>query len=196
MLFKRWEFPPIFADTERYRPFLRKDFLYRCAYCERPEIYLGGAECFEIDHFRPRSKFPWLDADYSNLYYCCAKCNRYKGDSWPEAALAAAGYRFADPCAEDVYRDHLREQPDGDVEAITKCGEYSRAHLRLGRPDVRQWRVRRRAAQAALTGLGELLGMLMMLDRGSADEADRTEIERNIACLGALIEDTRDRFGF
>ena len=27
---------PVYADYARYRPFLRHDFLQRCAYCERP----------------------------------------------------------------------------------------------------------------------------------------------------------------
>jgi hypothetical protein len=49
---------PVFTDYARYRPFLRRDFLQRCAYCERPEAAVGGEGHCEIDHYRPAASFP------------------------------------------------------------------------------------------------------------------------------------------
>ena len=37
----------------------------------------------EIEHFRPRSRFPNLSFDWLNLVYACRRCNQSKGDSWP-----------------------------------------------------------------------------------------------------------------
>ena len=37
----------------------------------------------EIEHFRPRSRFPDLSFDWINLVYACRRCNQSKGDSWP-----------------------------------------------------------------------------------------------------------------
>ncbi len=34
-----------------------------------------GAEAFEVEHFRPRRKFPDLISAYDNLDYVCRKCN-------------------------------------------------------------------------------------------------------------------------
>ena len=51
--FVRQEAPPQFDERGMYLPFLRRDFRYRCAYCERTETFLGGEEFFEIDHLRP-----------------------------------------------------------------------------------------------------------------------------------------------
>jgi uncharacterized protein (TIGR02646 family) len=102
-LFSRRESPPHHPNYQNYRPFLRRDFLARCAYCERTEDYLGGEEAFEVEHFKPSSKFPELICVYSNLYYVCGKCNRHKSETWPSDAQIAQGIRFADPCLEDAY---------------------------------------------------------------------------------------------
>ena len=56
-----------------------------CAYCE--EITKG-----EVDHFRPKSKFPALVYSWPNWLLACHECNHAKLNKWP-----AAGY--VDPCA-------------------------------------------------------------------------------------------------
>jgi len=81
--FSRESQPFTFTSPRQYKPFLRSDFRTRCAYCERPEEYLGGEEAFEVEHFRPKSKFPQLDCVYSNLYYACRGCNAHKSETWP-----------------------------------------------------------------------------------------------------------------
>src|SRR5258708_33049864 len=124
-LFTRRESPPQFDHPTRYREYLRRDFRRRCAYCDRPEAQLGGEEFFEIDHFRPVSKFPELNCHYPNLYYACGRCNRYKGSKWPTDDLRARGFRFADPCEEDMYLVHLGEGEDGRLRALTNSGVYT-----------------------------------------------------------------------
>ena len=53
-----------------------------CAYCEvRTD---SGSTKPEIDHFRPRSKYPHLTFKWENLLYSCHKCNYKKDDEFPE----------------------------------------------------------------------------------------------------------------
>jgi len=160
--FIRQEYPPQFDDYRKYRPFLRRDFRFMCAYCERPEFALGGEESFEIDHFRPKGgKFQSLEAHYPNLYYACAKCNRYKGAVWPSDELMAEGFQFADPCQEDMYSKHLREQPaSGELKALTNCGLYTAEKVRLNRPALLAWRQDRQKASADLDVLADLADAL------------------------------------
>ena len=70
-------------DRQRIREALQADFASLCAYCERD---CSGST--EIEHFRPRSKFPaeWLT--WLNLVCACPRCNGKKGNLWPEASDA------------------------------------------------------------------------------------------------------------
>lgn len=128
-LFARRENPPAKSNYRDYKPFLRKDFLVRCAYCERTEDYLGGDEAFEVEHFKPQSKFPDLICSYDNLYYVCRGCNGHNSETWPSEPQLSRGQRFADPCMEDPYVHHLRELEDGAVQELTECGTYSNGHI-------------------------------------------------------------------
>ena len=55
-----------------------------CAYCE--ETCRG-----EVDHFRPKSRFPKLVYDWSNWLLACHDCNLAKGAKWPDDG-------YIDPC--------------------------------------------------------------------------------------------------
>ena len=44
---------------------------YRCCHC-------GAAERLQVDHIRPKSKFPELALDPANLQLLCWPCNRTK----------------------------------------------------------------------------------------------------------------------
>ncbi|MHB8126434.1 MAG: retron system putative HNH endonuclease [Desulfitobacteriaceae bacterium] len=54
-----------------------------CCFCESPI----GVQVFErIEHLMPKSKFPHLCFEWSNLNYSCEVCNspKYKGDKWDD----------------------------------------------------------------------------------------------------------------
>lgn len=68
-----------------YRSDLKRVFGGFCAYCE--ELTEG-----EVDHFRPKSRFPELAYRWSNWLFSCKSCNGYKLNKWPEAG-------YVDPCA-------------------------------------------------------------------------------------------------
>ena len=65
-----------------------------CWYCERQcntETYVVVL-LPTVDHFRPISKFPQLAYEWSNWVFSCDRCNKNKGDRWPETG-------YVDPCA-------------------------------------------------------------------------------------------------
>jgi hypothetical protein len=140
MIFHRRVPPKRFAEYSRYRPHLRLDFQYRCAYCLRHEYYLGGEAGCCIDHYRPVSGLygrPDLVAEYDNLYWCCRECNENKGDAWPSLELYVNGYRFLDPCnSEDDHDLHMRVRADGSLELLTNAGRFTCDTLRLWRAQL------------------------------------------------------------
>ena len=164
MRFQRSASVPDFADYRQYRSYLRNDFGGHCAYCTSHESEIGGEDCFEIDHFRPKSKFPELVNDYKNLYYSCHGCNRVgaKGEVWPSDEMLKKGYHFFDPMIEDPYELHMRERPTGLLVYKTRVGEYSIKMLRLNRDGLVQLRKDRRRMRIMLRN--ELKKLLKEID--------------------------------
>ncbi len=65
---------------------LRSRFYGICGYCEEE------AALEEVDHFRPKSKFPELVYAWSNWVFARNSCNNTKNDKWPPGG-------YVDPCA-------------------------------------------------------------------------------------------------
>ena len=189
-LLVRKESRPRFDHHQDYRPFLRRDFCCRCAYCERTEAFLGGEESFEIDHFKPVHTFESAGQAtyYENLYYSCAKCNRYKGGVWPSPRMVAQGLRFADPCREDMYQEHIRETPDGTLNVLTSCGRYTCQHIRLDRPSLMAWRRMKLEKAEERRQLEQLKSMLEL------ELSNPEQMRPNVAALNAVISDIKRRF--
>jgi len=70
--------PQGYANYVDYRPWLRDDFLFRCAYCLKREQWGQVSFEYDIDHFEPRSLRPDLALSYDNLLYACRRCNGVK----------------------------------------------------------------------------------------------------------------------
>jgi uncharacterized protein (TIGR02646 family) len=76
---------PSDSRWRNFRDDLSRVFFDLCAYCE--ELSRG-----EVEHFRPKSRFPELVYQWSNWVFACHDCNHAKGEQW-----ASGGY--ANPCA-------------------------------------------------------------------------------------------------
>ena len=73
----------------------------RCMYC------VDSHGC-DIEHFRPKARFPKRAFQWSNLLLCCTECGRLKGDQFPTANGRPL---LIDPSAEDPWR-YLDFDPD------------------------------------------------------------------------------------
>ena len=82
------------SHWRRFHDDLKRVFCGNCAYCE--ETTNG-----EIDHFKPKSKFPKLVYSWSNCLFACHESNHAKADTWPTAG-------YVDPCAVSAKDDPER----------------------------------------------------------------------------------------
>ena len=148
MIFQRSLNVPTLDNHLDYRDlYLRPDFQFRCAYCLTHEHYFLDGEAGQVDHHRPLHPPKALGVDfsglhnvYTNLYWCCPRCNLYKGNRWPTNAQYASGICFLDPCVED-HDVHWDTHPNGTVTAKTAIGRYSIRNIHLDRPRL----IKRRA---------------------------------------------------
>lgn len=132
--------PSVNGGYRGFRASVRADFREHCAYCILPELLAAGEEAFELDHFRPRSRFPASETDFYNLYYACHPCNRIKHDKWPSGELEQRGVGIVDLCMDD-FATHFRLLPDGRWEGLTPSALYTIDLLRLNRPHLSQVRM-------------------------------------------------------
>lgn len=72
--------PEGYSAYESYRPWLRDEFVFRCVYCLKREMWGQVTAEFELDHFQPQSLVPESALDYLNLVYACRRCNSVKQD--------------------------------------------------------------------------------------------------------------------
>jgi hypothetical protein len=98
--------PSGWNDYQRYRPWLRDEFTFRCVYCLEREVWRDMREKMHIDHFQPRSIYPELGCEYTNLIYLCPACNSLK-----HAQI------LPDPCR-IALASCLQIHKDGRIEAI------------------------------------------------------------------------------
>jgi len=72
--------PECLQNNEKYdckdvKTELRKIYNSKCCYCETKLT-----KNFEIEHFRPQSKYEWLQNSWSNLLLVCSSCNKSKSN--------------------------------------------------------------------------------------------------------------------
>ncbi len=116
--------PRGYADYRAYKPWLRDQFTFRCAYCLWRERWEAeGRRAFSVEHIQPQSAAPESRLDYDNLLYACNICNATRQD----AALPI------DPLDDPPGR-HLRVRSDGTVDATTERGSDLVELCRLNRP--------------------------------------------------------------
>lgn len=101
---------------------LRKMYDQLCCYCEG-NIVLTGYE--EIEHYKPKSKYPELCFQWKNLHQICQKCNKKKNAKWSESAPILCP--TVDEIQEHLYfKNILMLCREDDERAINTIG-----HLRL-----------------------------------------------------------------
>jgi hypothetical protein len=115
--------PSGWTDYQKYRPWLRDEFAFRCVYCLDREVWRDMRASMHIDHFHPQALRPDLECDYTNLLYLCAACNSLKRASLlPDPCITALG-----GC--------LRVHTDGRIEAINDSKDGKRVIEQLALDD-------------------------------------------------------------
>ncbi len=123
------------------RKALEKVYHKKCCFCETP--YIKG----QVEHFRPKSLYPWLTNNWENLQWACHDCNNTKGAKF---AITAQRANKKDPLS--VYDD--KEQPllinptkehadqfiafekDGSLIALTERMQYTSDTCTLDRENL------------------------------------------------------------
>ncbi|MEY8689429.1 MAG: HNH endonuclease [Leptothrix sp. (in: b-proteobacteria)] len=69
----------------------------RCMYC-------SGSEASQVEHYRPKSSYPALTFDWSNLLWACGQCNQLKGNQFNETKIPV------NPVDENVWQHFFIDQ--------------------------------------------------------------------------------------
>jgi 5-methylcytosine-specific restriction endonuclease McrA len=109
--FERKQLYELIVDAMRYDAVRDKEYLTyvkkigikTCIYCnaqfsvttEGNNQSLSGK--YELDHFYPKSKYPFLSTSFFNLLLCCSHCNKTKANRIPLFNLYATDYKFIEP---------------------------------------------------------------------------------------------------
>ncbi len=62
---------------------LQKIYYNKCGFCEIILQESKSSEGFTVEHFRPKSDYYWLGAEWTNLFPLCVKCNKKKDKNFP-----------------------------------------------------------------------------------------------------------------
>ena len=119
---------------------LKSMFNNKCAFCESniTQVYAG-----DIEHFRPKSKFPELCFEWKNLLFACSICNgkSNKGDKFPNEN---EGGILINPVNENPY-DFFRFEFDQVTKLFLLIPLNERAEtmlktIKLNREDLAEFR--------------------------------------------------------
>ena len=166
---------------------VRQRAKFACEFCSVTEIDAGGE--LTVDHFQPQAKG---GADHlDNLVYCCIRCNQYKADYWPTASNDPTLWN---PRQEPI-ETHFLTLADGTLFPITATGTFTLKRLRLNRPPLVAFRLRKyhqAEEQRLLTRYRAVVELLEQLYQQQADllEEQRALFEEQRAILNFLLRRT------
>lgn len=128
----RTQTPYPYKNYSDYKPSLRIEFAKTCVYCRTPDN-LSEKNYYAVEHYKPKSIFPQLETEYTNLYYSCGHCNSKKGEFWPTDNELRLGIFIPNPC-DHVMFQHLRTLTNCIVAHHSHAGEWTIDLLDLNSP--------------------------------------------------------------
>lgn len=143
--------------SQEAREQVRQQAGFACEYCGVTETDTAGQ--LTLDHFQPRSKGGGDDPE--NLLYCCHRCNEYKSDYWPHESEAPALWNPRREAA----AVHFVELTDGRLYPTNPTGVFTINHLRLNRPPLVAFRLRRRQGREEQHLLTRLRDMSLLVEQ-------------------------------
>lgn len=132
-------------ETE-YPNFIRQFTLKTCVYCNAMLTIVidrqntGKAKNnFEIDHFKAKSKYPFLAISYYNLFPCCGNCNRSKSKFDAEfnlytendTDLEAFSFSLTEECVVDYWSNLNPSNIQINFNTVNKNIEFLKNHNKL-----------------------------------------------------------------
>jgi len=130
---------------------------FACEFCGVTETDTGGE--LTIDHFQPHTK-GGTDAPENLLYYC-HRCNQYKAAYWPTQSEDPPLWH---PRHEPIER-HLLLLANGTLYPITETGAFTLKRLRLNRPPLVAYRVRKQSEIAEYRLLTRYRDLVVILEQ-------------------------------
>lgn len=129
---------------------LKKIYRHKCAFCEQK------VEAFEVEHFRPKSKYWWLAYSWDNLMYICSTCNKSKNNHFDILKTKAVykaedldnihnlnqeydiqeGRQVINPELEDIEQELIFDKT-GEVSSKNSRVQYTIDICKLNREDLR-----------------------------------------------------------
>lgn len=130
-------------------PILKTQTAHHCSFCDSFPIDSVSIET--IEHFKPKSRFPEEAFHWSNLFYCCTRCQDSKREDYSELLLKpdAADYNFSRYFFCDFTTGILQPNPqapaDDQLRALITLQLYGLNSN--GRPEDRKRWIARNAIQ-------------------------------------------------
>lgn len=148
----------------KFKPCLRWDFGFTCAFCLLHESDLSnagtaGTRLMWIEHFIPQSRGSARRNDYRNCFYCCEPCNSARGT---RPVRSRHGHVLLNPCRVawgghfDAVDDELRPR-DPDAQYTQEAYDLN------DRRKVRMRRIRRRKIGESLRFLAQAPALIRRL---------------------------------
>lgn len=164
--------------TSETREQVRQRANFACEFCGVSETDTGGE--LTADHYQPSTKGGEDSLD--NLLYCCSRCNQYKLDYWPT--------RPNDPPLWnprlELASQHSLELDDGTLLPLTETGAFTIRRLRLNRPPLVAYRLRKRQRVAELRLLTQYQDLVQLLEQLNTQLSALMEEQRH------LLEEQRE----
>ncbi|MFO7901101.1 MAG: hypothetical protein ACQESR_23500 [Planctomycetota bacterium] len=136
--------PQGYTSPYRYKPWLRDEFQFRCAYCLCRERWCpDGDDAFSVEHFHAQVLAPNEICEYDNLLYTCCRCN-----------AAKQGVMGILNPAEVPLAEHLEILSDGRIRGLTDQGWELIGVCQLARTKLTEFR----------RGIFEILGVIQDLN--------------------------------
>ncbi len=116
---------------KEYLKYVKKIGIKSCIYCnaqfsitiEASNGKLSGK--YELDHFYPKSKFPFLSTSFFNLVLCCSHCNKTKSDNTALFNLYVTDYnlieRFSFSLDKESILHYLLTQNEEELVILFDC---------------------------------------------------------------------------
>ena len=164
--------------SNEIRAQVRQRANFACEFCGITETDTGGE--LTIDHFQPIAKGG--DDSVGNLLYCCHRCNQYKLDYWSSHPDESSLWNpRREPAAQ-----HFLELDDGTLHALTATGAFALKRLRLNRPPLVAYRLRKRQQAEEIRLLTRYREMVRLLEQLNTQLSVLTEEQRQ------LLEEQRE----